>query len=126
MRRSLAHGAAAVTAIAVVAAGGLLTPAAADDDGLRDATRAEARAFFAASDLDGPTRCVLISFSRSNARWALVSPTENCGPNSGHSWVYKQGRDGQWKALFYDMQVDACEKFKVPAAVTRDLRPYVC
>lgn len=126
MPSALHRGPLAAGAAALLSVGVLASPATADDDGLRDATRAEARAFFAASGLDGPIRCLLISFSRSNPRWALVSPTENCGPNSGHTWVYKQGRDGQWKALFYDMQVDACEKFKVPAAVTRDLRPYVC
>lgn len=126
MRNALLRGSLAAGAAGLVSLGMLAPPASADDDGLRDATRSEARAFLAAAGLDGPPRCVLISFSRSNARWALVSPTRKCGPNSGHTSVYKQGRDGQWTYLFYDMQVDACEKFSVPAAVARDLRPYVC
>lgn len=120
------HRMAIAGTFALVASMALATPVRADDDGLRDATRAETRAFLAAAGLDGPPRCVLVSFSRSNARWALVSPTRKCGPNSGHSSVYKQGRDGKWTYLFYDMQVDACETFNVPAAVARDLRPYVC
>lgn len=116
----------AVAAIAVAASMASASPARADDDGLRDATRAEARAFFDHSDLTGPLRCFLISFSQSNARWALVTPTQKCGPNSGHAYVYKQRANGQWKSLFYDMQTDACETFHVPAAVASDLRPYVC
>lgn len=100
--------------------------AQAADDGIRNLTRAETREFLTAAGLRGPARCYLVGLSRSNERWALVSPTQACGPNSGHSTVYRQRADGTWRYLFYDMQVDGCEEFGMPAAVRADFTPYVC
>ena len=64
--------------------------------------------------------------SRSDQRWAIVSSSFKCGPASGHVQVYKLKRDGHWRYLFYDMENDGCDRFKMPASVRSNFGPYVC
>jgi len=116
----------AVALAAVLTTISVSSPVRADESGLRAATLKETRAFMAGAGIDGPARCVSVHFSRSDERWALASQTRRCGPNSGHTTVYRQKKNGQWKSVFYDMQTDGCEVYNLPASVVTDFRPFVC
>lgn len=125
------------SAIAVVPAAaaalvlcGIAAPAAqAGDPGIRDLTGHEKRAFFTSVGWTGALKCELVGVSRSNPRWAIATPSQSCGPNSGHSSVYrltKSGHGQHWEYLFYDMELDGCARYGMPRAVRADFSPYVC
>ena len=105
----------------------LAAPSAhASSSGIGEVKGADKQAFFASVGWDGPYRCINIGVSKSNPRWAIVSPSGKCGPHSGHNQIFKQKPNGQWKYLFYDMENDGCDRFRMPAAVRSDFAPYVC
>ena len=118
--------AALATSVGLVGALFVAPSAHASDSRIREVKGADKRAFFASVGWDGPYRCINIGVSKSNPRWAIVAPSGKCGPNSGHSQIFKQKPNGQWKYLFYDMQNDGCDRFRMPAAVRSDFAPYVC
>ena len=115
-------GASALT-VALILTGGSPATAA---QGIRDLRSSEKRAFFDSVGWSGPLKCYLVGVAESNARWALAGASGKCGATSGHSAVYKRTARGEWKYLFYDMENDGCDRFKMPASVRSDFAPYVC
>jgi hypothetical protein len=110
-----------LAAVAILVAG----PALADNSDLIE-TRGPVKAkLMRAMDLGHQPECWSVALSKSNHSWAIVSPTTACGPNSGHSRIFQKSGH-KWKYLFYDMQNDGCDVFKMPASVRRDFSPYVC
>ena len=103
-----------------------LTGAQAAERDIRNLRGSEKQAFFTSVGWDMALKCMFVGVARSNERWAIASPTTKCGPNSGHSVVYKRNAQGKWKMKFYDMQNDGCDRFNVPASVRADFSPYVC
>jgi len=115
-----------VAVLSLVASLTVSSSAQASDPGIRELQGNSKRAFFKDAGFTGALRCFSVGVSRSNARWAIAAPSGKCGPNSGHSYVYKQQRTGKWKFLFYDMENDGCDRFRMPAGVRKDFRYYVC
>lgn len=116
-------GASALLMVSVASLG--IGPALADESGIIETTGSQKAALMRAMGMSGEPVCVSIALSRSNRRWAIVSATNKCGPNSGHTQVYKKTPSG-WKYLFYDMENDGCSRFHMPKAVERDFTPWVC
>lgn len=115
-------------AVAVAALGLVLggTSAAQASSGIRELTGAKKQAFFRDLGWTEPLRCQAVGVAKSNKRWAISSATGKCGPHGGHNYVYKKNKKGKWKYLFYDMQIDGCDRFRMPSSVRQDFYPYVC
>lgn len=116
----------AAVAVAVCTFATSTTTVNASDPGIRDLRGTEKRAFLRSVEWAESPKCYIVGVSRSNPKWALAGPSSKCGPNSGHSAVFKQKRSGQWKFLFYDMDNNGCDRFRMPASVRADFRYYVC
>lgn len=108
---------------------GLVLPGgghAAAADGIREFAASEKRDFFNSVGWTGPLKCYFVGVARANPRWALAGASGKCGAASGHIAVYKRSSQGEWKYLFYDMEDDGCDRFRMPASVRGDFRYYVC
>ena len=103
-----------------------ISGAQASDARTRDLRGVEKQAFFNSQGWQWKLKCTFVRVAVSNERWAMVTPNSKCGPNSGHSAVYRHLSNGKWKYLFYDGDNGGCSRFRMPESVRRDFSPYVC
>jgi hypothetical protein len=111
--------------------GGNSPPGGAGDDtvrepGFRTLAGAEKRRALGDLGVTGPSRCFTVDVANSDPDWIMFSPTDKCGPTSGHTSVYHKTTAQQWEYMFYDMENDGCERVSMPKSVRADFSPYIC
>lgn len=118
------RGSLVVLAVVALGAGGVSTAQAAG--GIRELSGSGKASFIRDAGLDVKPRCIAVGVAKSDPRWAISSFTGKCGPHSGHNYVYRKNSKGTWKFLFYDMDNDGCDRFRMPTSVRADFAGYVC